>query len=353
MKKLFLFILLIPFITFAKEKYFVIERETSSVAIIENHKFKSRLENLHNLNHAVIKFYEKDGYLITRDGYLIKFDPINEKVLKEIKVGESSIGIVIEEDYVAVANYSNKSVIILDRDLNIKQTIETGSRNVGIKSYKDYLVFSLMDKDQIWVLKKSKEKFERFKTFENVGEVPFDAMQKDNLYIVGFFNSPFIGVLYLHNFNYKQIKLFNENSEPVLKVPHFGTWSIYKDKIIIPAVGDKKVYVFDENFKPIKTIKTVGLPVFTSISPDGRFMAITFSGKEFPYLQIVDMSNFEIVKTLNFDGKVLHVRWSKEEPLLYVSVNDSNKVVGISIDKWEESFSVEVIKPSGIFIYEE
>ncbi|MFN3788138.1 MAG: hypothetical protein ACK4SW_07035 [Sulfurihydrogenibium azorense] len=49
MKKLFLFILLIPFITFAKEKYFVIERETSSVVIIENHKFKSRLENLHNL----------------------------------------------------------------------------------------------------------------------------------------------------------------------------------------------------------------------------------------------------------------------------------------------------------------
>jgi protein NirF len=351
MRKILLMIMLLITVSFAEEKIYVIERETSSVAVLQDCKFLKRIENLHNLNHAVIKFYENEGYLITRDGYIIKFDPIEDKVIKEIKVGESSIGFVVTKDYIAVANYSNKSVVILDKDLNIIQTIITDSRNVGIKNYKDYLAFSLMDKDEIWILKKQGNVFKVEKIFKDVGQVPFDAMMEENLYIVGFFNSPHIGVLNLDTLEYKKIQLFTEYKEPVLKVPHFGMWVIGKDKIVIPAVGDKKLFVFDKNFKPIKTVSTYGLPVFTSISPDEKYLAVTFSGNEFPYVQILNFETFDTEKILKFDGKVLHVRWGLDGKFLYISVNDSNKVFRIKRDSWDEDCSVDVIKPSGIFLF--
>ncbi len=126
----------------AKEKIFVVERENGSVAIIEDGLPRGRMEHMHNLNHGIIKFYGKDGYLISRDGYVVRFDPISEKVLNEYKTSKSAIGFVIDKDFVAVANYDDKSVDILTRDLKPIQKIKTGSRNVGIKIYKDYLIFS-------------------------------------------------------------------------------------------------------------------------------------------------------------------------------------------------------------------
>lgn len=341
----------------ASEKIFVVERSDESLAVLENHAFKSRIKGMHNLNHAVVKFQGKDGYVITRDGYVIKFDPIKERITKEYKSSESSIGFLAEKNYVAVANYDNKTVEILDTDLNPLQLFKTDSKNVGIKRFENYLVFALMDKDELWVLKdknegEGKPEFEIFKKFENVGVAPFDAMIKDHLYIVGFFGSPHFGVLDLKNMEYSKIQLTLEEKKPVLKVPHFGFWSIGGDKIFVPAVGNNKVFVYDKNFGFIKTVETEGLPVFTALSPDERYLAVTFSGEKFPVIQIVDTQSLQIIKRFEFAGSVLHVRWSKQEPLLYVSVNTTDEVIALDTKEWKEAFKTTVKKPSGIFIFE-
>lgn len=342
---------------FASEKYFVVERESSSVAVIEDGKLSDRIENMHDMNHGVVKFYENDGYAITRDGFVIKFNPKTNKIVSEYKTSKSAIGFVIEKDYVAVANYDDKSVDILDRDLKPLQKIGTNSRNVGIKTYKDYLIFSEMDNDRITVLKKNKSKDPFFlmeKEFNDVGVMPFDAMMDEQNYIAGFFKSDYFGVLDLKTMKFKQIKILSENNQPVLKVPHFGFWSIDSKQIFIPAVGDNKVLVYSDKFKFIKNIPTAGLPVFTALSPDKKYLAVTFSGEKFPVVQIIDTKTLEIIKDFTFDGKVLHVRWSDEKPSLYVSVNDSNKLAVINTKDWslaKEIFGVQ--KPSGIFIYGE
>ena len=67
----------------ANEKIFVVERESESVAIINKGLTKSHMENMHNMNHGIIKFKDKDGYLISRDGYVVRFDPVTEKKLNE------------------------------------------------------------------------------------------------------------------------------------------------------------------------------------------------------------------------------------------------------------------------------
>jgi protein NirF len=311
------------------------------------------------MNHGVVKFYDNDGYVISRDGYIIKFDPIEEKIIKEYKTSDSAIGFTVEKNYIAVANYAKKSVDILDRDLNPIKSFETGSKNVGIKKYKDYLIFSQMDNDKITVLKdknggKGLPDFEIFKEFEDVGVMPFDAMIKNNNFITGFFKSDFFGVVDLDTMTYSKIDILLEDRKPVLKVPHFGFWSISEGHVFIPAVGNNKVLVYTSDFKFVKNIEVEGLPVFTALSPDQKHMAVTFSGDKFPVVQIIDTQTLEVVKRFEFDGKVLHVRWSNLRPNLYISVNDTNKVAVINTKEWYLSREMfNITKPSGIFIYEE
>jgi len=341
----------------AKEKYFVVERESESVAVIEDGLTRRHMENMHNMNHGIIKFDGEDGYLISRDGYVVKFDPKTEKIEAEYKTSKSAIGFVIGKNYVAVANYDDKSVDILTRDLKPIDKIVTGSKNVGIKIYKDMIIFAQMDNDKVTVLKdensgKGTPKFKVYKEF-NVGKMPFDAMIKDNTYIVGFFLTKGFGVIDLDKMTYKQIDVTAEGNKPVLKVPHFGFWSISDDRVFIPAVGDNKVMVYTKDFKFIKNIEMQGLPVFTSLSPDKRYIAVTFSGKDFPTIQIVDTKSLKIIKTFKFPGKVLHVRWSKEYPDLYVSVNDANQVSVINTQDWFLQRDIYQVKhPSGIFRYD-
>lgn len=357
MKKIALLIVFVSLL-FGGEKIFVVERSNSALAVIKNHKLINKIEKMHNFNHAVVKFYENDGYAITRDGYVVKFDPRSEKIIKEYKTSYSAIGFVINKNYVAVANYDNKTVEVLDRDLNPIQVFDTGSKNVGIKIYNDLLVFACMDSDEVWVLQDrnygyKKPKFTLLKKFENVGQVPFDAMITGNKYIVGFFNSPHFGVIDLHTLKYSKIDLLLGDRKPVLKVPHFGFWSISGEKVFVPGVGDNKVFAFTGNFKHIKSIKTYGLPVFTSLSPDESMMCITFSGRDFPVIQILDTKTLKIIKTIKNKGKVLHVRWSKEEPILYVSDNTNSEVLIYDTKTWDIKERISVRKPSGIFIFDQ
>ncbi len=340
-----------------KEKIFVVERESSSLAVITDGLTKTHMENMHNMNHGIIKFYGNDAYLISRDGYVVRFDPLSEKKLNEYKTSKSAIGFIVGKHYVAVANYDDKSVDILTRDLKPIEKIKTNSKNVGIKIYKNYLIFAQMDNDKVTVLKdenggKGTPKFKIYKEFK-VGKMPFDAMIKGNTYIVGFFLSKAFGVIDLDKMKFSTVKITADGNKPVLKVPHFGFWSIGNDKIFIPAVGDNKVMVYDPSFNFIKNIEVKGLPVFTALSPDKKYLAVTFSGKDFPTIQIIDTKTLKIMKSFTFKGRVLHLRWSNLDNYLYVSVNDANQVDVIDTKGWfveREIFQVK--RPSGIFIYE-
>lgn len=341
----------------AKEQLFVVEREFSTLAVVENGKQIGLVEDMRNLNHGVVKFDGKDGYLISRDGYVIKFDPKTRKKQKEYQTSKSAIGFIVEPHYLVVANYDDKTVEILSRDLKPIQKIATGSKNVGIKNFKNKIVFALMDKDELWVMEnkksESKPQFELLHKIENAGVAPFDAMIRGSEYVVGFFGSPFFGVLDVESGKYRQIAVGSGSKDPVLKVPHFGFWSIAKDRIFVPAVGEAKMHVFDPSFERVGEVGLAGNPVFTSLSPDEKLMAVTFSGKDFPILQIVDTKTLKIIKTIRFDGSVLHVRWSLEKPHLYVADNTTHKLITLDTKSFEEIGEVSIRTPSGIFIYKE
>lgn len=45
----------------ASEKYFVVERENSSLAVIEESMTQMRIEDMNDMNHGVVKFLRKMG----------------------------------------------------------------------------------------------------------------------------------------------------------------------------------------------------------------------------------------------------------------------------------------------------
>ena len=154
--KVFLFILFtscsILGIEKNNDKIYVVEREREALTVIGGQKDATRIKDLGNLNHATMKFKDGFGYVLARDGFLSKIDMAKDLLVKKIKIGKSGIGLTFTDTEIVIVNYDPNSVVVLDLDLNIKKVVETTSRNVGVKFWSHFLVFSLMDKDEIWVL---------------------------------------------------------------------------------------------------------------------------------------------------------------------------------------------------------
>ncbi len=333
------------------EKLYVVERERGSLAVIENGKFKKEIENIGNATHTTVKTDKNFAYAVSRDGFMSKIDKRTDKLIKKVKVGNSGIGFTILDKYIIVANYDPKDVVIINKKMEIIKKIPTNSRNVGIKHKNNFIIFSLMDKDQIWILDKNRN-FSPVKKYENVGQMPFDALLYKSIYIVGFFKENALGVLNLNNFKYskKSIK-FTEKKEAVMKVPHFGTWGIVGEKGLIPAVGERNAIIFDfKKFQITGKIKLIGLPVFIAVSPNKRFAAVNYSGDKENYITIIDLKNLKPVKDIEIGKRVMHLRFSKNNKKLYITSYYEHKLKILNTEDWSIEKEVIVPTPSGIFI---
>ncbi len=347
---LFISIVIVTASTSYAEKVYVVEREMGSIAVIEDYKFKKEIKNLGNLNHATVKFSGGFGYVISRDGYLSKIDITSDTVLKKVKTGNSGIGLTFVNGFLAVANYDPKNVVILDSDLNIIKILETGSRNVGIKSKDNLLVFSLMDKNEVWVVDASKE-FEIIKVLKDVGKMPFDALLAGQKYVVGFFKQGGVGILDLASLKIRKKELRKSSGEPIYKIPHFGLWGVLGQTVFIPGVGKRRINVLDlENFDSLGQIELPGNPVFVSVSPDGENIAVNYSKDTEDTLTIIDSKTRKVLKNIDLGRRLMHMRFSNGGERLYVSSFFENKVKILKKDGWEIQYEIDISTPSGVFL---
>ncbi len=234
--------------------------------------------------------------------------------------------------------------------MNIIKKIETDSRNVGIKNSGNLLVFSLMDRDEIWVLDENKD-FEVVNRINKAGNMPFDAFLKDNTYVVGMFNEGSVGILDLKNMKYVKRDLRKKDNETVFKIPHFGTWGVIGDKAFIPAVGERKVHMVDfKSFNYLDYVKLLGLPVFVTTSPDGKYIAVNYSGDKDNYITIIDARSLQVLKDIRGGKRIMHLRFSGDGKRLYVSSYFENKMKTFEVGSWKVLNEINVPTPSGIFI---
>lgn len=332
------------------ETIYVVERERRSLAVIKDGKWAGEIPDLGDTSHTTVKFSGGYGFAISRDGFVSKIDPKTNKVIKKAKVGNSGIGLNFIKNYVAVANYDPGTVVILDLDLNLVKTIKTGSRNVGIKALENKLIFALMDKNEIWVLDADRD-FSPMKKFTNVGELPFDALLADRRYIVGFFNDTRLGSVNLDSLEFKPMVLDQGDQETVLKIPHFGQWGVAGGSVFIPANKDKKLHVVSlTDFKYQGTIDLIGTPVFVAASPDGKTLAVNYSGEKENFITIVNPVEQKVELDIQAGKRVMHFRFSPSGKELYLSSYFDNQMKIFKVGSWGKTGHVDVATPSGIFL---
>jgi protein NirF len=338
-------IAIIPFNFASAETLYVVERERGKLAVIENEVLKREIEGLGDLSHGIVKFHDRFAYVISRNGYISKVNTTGDLVEKSFNAGESTIGLDFNDKYLCLANYDPHNVLLLDHNLEVVKVIETGSRNVGIKGKGNVCVFSLMDKDEIWITDGI-----YLNKFKKIGSMPFDALLEGYNYIVGFFKEGAVGVLDLKGLEYRKVKL-GDGHEVIFKIPHFGTWGVTEGLAFIPAVGQRRVYVLDlHSFKIKNSIELIGLPVFVVLSSGSRYAVVNYSGDKEDFISIIDVKDEKIIRNLPVARRVMHMRFSEDGKRLYLSSFFENKLKVLNVGDWSIAKEIDVPTPSGIFI---
>lgn len=331
------------------EKIYVVQRERESLQVIEQNKI-SQIQDLGNLNHATMKFKWGRGYLLARNGYLSQIDIENDRLVKKVKIGKSGIGLTFTDDNVIIVNYDPSSVVVLSKNLEVVKTVYTDSRNVGVKVFENFLIFSLMDKNEIWILDAKKD-YSLVKKIENVGNLPFDALINGSNYLVGFFNESTIGFLDLLNFEYKRISLDTKKASVIYKVPHFGYWGIVENLAFVPIAAQKKILVVDLIHKTaVHEIDLPGEPVFASVSPDKKRIVVNYSGDVENLLTVISTEKKVIEHSFEAGKRVMHLRFSSDGEKLFVTSYFENKMHEFQVANWTKIKSFDVATPSGVFL---
>lgn len=207
-----------------------------------------------------------------------------------------------------------------------------------------------MDKNEVWVLD-AKRNFAITKKFTDVGKLPFDALLADRRYVVGFFNDTRLGIVNLDTLEFKAMALDQGDSETVLKIPHFGLWGIAGNTVFIPANKDKKLHVVSlPDFEYQGAIELIGTPVFVATSPDGKTVAVNYSGEKENFITIVDTAAKKVDRNIEAGKRIMHFRFSASGENLYLSSYFENQMKILETGSWKEKGSVDVPTPSGVFL---
>ena len=83
--------------------------------------------------------------------------------------------------------------------------------------------------------------------------------------------------------------------------------------------------------------------------PDGRQVWVNFAFPDNAHLQVIDVKDLQITKSLNPGKAVLHMEFTPRGENIWVSVRDDNRVVIYDTSSFKETARLPANKPSGIF----
>lgn len=350
----------------------IIERETASVQIVNTSKpaMLSRIEGLGDLSHASVVFSrdQRYAYVFGRDGGLTKIDLLQDKIDQRIVQAGNSIGGAISQDgkVIAVSNYTPGGVKLFAAD-TLEQLAdipaaygEEGqlSKVVGlVDAPGQRFVCSLFEGNQIWLIDAKNPRQPQIQKFNNIGKQPYDALltPEGHFYAAGLFGEKGLALLDLWQpkLGVKHIlQDYGKDDEqlPVYKMPHLEGWTVAGDYLFIPAIGLHEVLVIDkQNWQLIKRIPVAGQPVFVMSRPDARQIWVNFAPPNNQTVQVIDVKDFSISKTLNPGKAVLHMEFSPRGEAVWLAVRDEDRVMVYDTETLSETARLPALKPSGIF----
>ncbi len=349
----------------------VIEREKGSVQIVNTSKLSSlsRIADLGDLSHASVVFSrdQRYAYVFGRDGGLSKIDILQDKLEKRIVQAGNSIGGAISQDgkLIAVSNYTPGGVKIFSAETlelvaDIPAVYGDGqlSKVVGLADTSGQrFVFSLFDADEIWIADLKNPREPRIQKFKNIGKQPYDALLTPDgrYYLAGLFGESGLAKLDLWQPDagvQRVLPDYGKNDEklPVFKMPHLQGWTSAGDWLFVPAVGQHEVLVIDRNnWQLVKRIQVAGQPVFVTARPDGRQVWINFAFPDNQMVQVLDVKDLSIIKTLQPGKAVLHMEFTPRGEAVWMAVRDEDRLMVYDTETLAETARLPADKPSGIF----
>jgi protein NirF len=349
----------------------VIERERGTALIINSSQktILKRIEGLGDLSHASVVFSrdQRYAYVFGRDGGLSKIDLLLDKIEKRIIQAGNSIGGAISQDgrLIAVSNYSPGGIKIFSSDtLALVADIpaiygdEQQSKVVGlVDAPGQRFVFSLYDAGEIWLVDVNNLQQPLIQKFKEVGSQPYDALLSPDgrYYIAGLFGESGLALLDLWQPELGVTRILSDYGKqdeklPVYKMPHLEGWAVADDLMFVPAVGQHEVLVINKrNWQLLKRIPVLGQPVFVMARPDGRQIWVNFAFPDNQHLQVIDVKDLTLMKSLTPGKAVLHMEFTPRGEDIWVSVRDEDRVIVYDTERFTEKARIEAEKPSGIF----
>ena len=350
----------------------VIEREQGSVQVINTSHpaMLSRIDSLGDLSHASVVFSrdQRYAYVFGRDGGLSKIDLLQDKLENRILQAGNSIGGAISQDgkLIAVSNYTPGGVKIFSAEtLELLADIpalygeaQQPSKVVGlVDAPGQRFVCSLFDGNEIWLIEAKNPRQPVIQKFKNIGKQPYDALltPDGHFYAAGLFGEKGLALLDLWQpeLGVKHIlQDYGKDDEqlPVYKMPHLEGWTVAGDLLFIPAIGQHEVLVVDQHdWTLLRRIPVAGQPVFVMSRPDARQVWVNFAFPDNQTVQVIDIKDFKILKTLNPGKAVLHMEFTPRGEAVWLAVRDDDRVMVYDTETLVEIARLPAQKPSGIF----
>ncbi|TYC57460.1 cytochrome C oxidase Cbb3 [Marinobacter sp. BW6] len=307
--------------------------------------------------------YSPDGryvYFGSRDGWITKYDLYNLKVVAEVRAGINmrNIAISADGDHVMAANYLPHTLVLFDaNNLEVMDIIPV--ENGAGESSRVSAVYAAPPRDSfIAALKDIPEAWE---ITVNDGEANVRRMQTDT-WLDDFFFDPRYDHLIGAARDGKHGLVINLDTGttiaelPLPGMPHLGsgiTWDYHGKRVMAtPHFRTGAVSIIDmDNWEVIKTLETDGPGFFMRSHENSRYAWVdVFFGPNKDKVHVIDKQTLEIVKTLQpAPGKVAaHVEFDRYGEKLLLSVWDKDgAVIVYDADTLEEEKRIPMNKPSG------
>ncbi|MGD2062353.1 MAG: cytochrome D1 domain-containing protein [Nitrospirota bacterium] len=350
----------------------VVERTTGRVLVVETtgRTILGEVDGLGDLSHASVVYArdERYGYVFGRDGGLTRIDLLTRRVTRRVVQAGNSVGGAISQDgrLVAVSNYEPGGVKVFDAETlalvaDIPATYGadgTRSKVVGlVDAPGQRFVFSLYDAGEIWVADMREPQRPSIRRFRDVGKLPYDGLISPDgrYYIAGLFGEDGLALLDLWDLDAGVKRILDgygrgEKPLPVYKMPHLEGWAMTEDLAFLPAVGRHEVLVVDRHtWQEVQRIPVHGQPVFVMARPDGRQVWVNFAVPDNDTVQVIDVADLRLVKTLTPGKAVLHMEFTPRGEQVWISVRDADRVEVYDTASYAHLTSFDVTTPSGIF----
>ncbi len=319
-------------------------------------------------------------YMVSRDGWVSKYDMYNLKMLSEIRAGINARNLAISSDgkYVAIGNYLPQTLVILNAaDLSLNRVIEVGDgkgRRSRVSAVYDAaprksFIVALKDIPELWEVSYSDQPVYYGKVHDYrdegpppiSGPFPIRRIVLDDYLDDFFFDQGYDNLMGAAR-NAKNGQVINLNIGRKIAdidlpgLPHLGsgiTWNYHGHPVMAtPNLKQGVVSVIDmQTWKTIKRIKTLGPGFFMRSHENSPYAWVdVFFGPNRDVMQVIDKQRLEIVKTLRpAPGKTsAHVEFTRDGRYALVSIWDQDGALVVYDSKTlEEVKRIPMNKPSG------